>query len=99
MEPAITSQPADHRNAARLGNFTSAHLGKFEPALTLGEALNARCGYLEVRCLGCDTHQTVALDIVRVRREVLDRTSDERDELPPSHGPHLRDDAHREKRA
>jgi hypothetical protein len=34
MEPAITSQPADHRNAARLGNFTSAHLGKFEPALT-----------------------------------------------------------------
>jgi hypothetical protein len=21
--------------------------------------------YLEVRCLGCDTHQTVALDIVR----------------------------------
>jgi hypothetical protein len=22
-------------------------------------------GYLEVRCLGCDTHQTVALDIVR----------------------------------
>jgi len=36
MEPAITSQPADHRNAARLGNFTSAHLGKFEPALTPG---------------------------------------------------------------
>jgi transposase, IS5 family len=34
MEPTITSQPADHRNAARLGNFTSAHLGKFEPALT-----------------------------------------------------------------
>ena len=22
-------------------------------------------GYLEVKCLGCDTHQTVALDIVR----------------------------------
>jgi hypothetical protein len=21
--------------------------------------------YLEVRCLGCDTHQTVALDVVR----------------------------------
>ena len=35
------------------------------PAFTLGDALNAGYGYLEVRCLGCDTHQTVALDIVR----------------------------------
>ena len=32
---------------------------------TLGDALNAGYGYLEVRCLGCDTDQTVALDIVR----------------------------------
>jgi hypothetical protein len=32
---------------------------------TLGDALNAGYGYLEVRRLGCDTHQTVALDIVR----------------------------------
>jgi hypothetical protein len=31
----------------------------------LGDALNAGYLYLEVRCLGCDTHQTVALDIVR----------------------------------
>ena len=35
------------------------------PGPTLGDALNAGYGYLEVRCLGCDTHQTVALDIVR----------------------------------
>jgi hypothetical protein len=35
------------------------------PAKTLGDALNAGYLYLEVRCLGCDTHQTVALDIVR----------------------------------
>jgi hypothetical protein len=30
----------------------------------------AQCGYgyLEVKCLGCDTHQTVALDIVRRRK-------------------------------
>jgi len=28
-------------------------------------ALNAGYPYLEVRCLGCDTHQTVALDVVR----------------------------------
>jgi hypothetical protein len=31
----------------------------------LGDALNAGYRYREVRCLGCDTHQTVALDIVR----------------------------------
>ena len=32
---------------------------------TLRDAPNAGYCYLEVRCLGCDTHQTVALDIVR----------------------------------
>ena len=35
------------------------------PSPTLGDALNAGYLYLEVRCLACDTHQTVALDIVR----------------------------------
>lgn len=39
--------------------------GPAQPSPTLGEALNAGYGYLEVRCLGCDTHQTVAFDIVR----------------------------------
>src|SRR5262245_57710794 len=40
--------------------------GPAQPSPTLGDALNAGYGYLEVRCcLGCDTHQTVALDIVR----------------------------------
>jgi hypothetical protein len=39
--------------------------GPAQPSPTLGDALNAAYGYLEVRCLGCDTHQTVALDIVR----------------------------------
>jgi hypothetical protein len=32
--------------------------------ITLGDALNAGYLYLEVRCLGCDTHQTVTLDVV-----------------------------------
>lgn len=32
---------------------------------SLGDGLNAGYRYLEVKCLGCDTHQTVALDIVR----------------------------------
>jgi hypothetical protein len=39
--------------------------GPAQPSPTLGDAINAGFGYLEVRCLGCDTHQTVALDIVR----------------------------------
>ena len=39
--------------------------GPAQPSPTLGDALNAGYLYLEVRCLGCDTHQTVALDIGR----------------------------------
>ncbi len=42
-----------------------AFQGLGQPSPTLGDALNAGYRYLEVRCLGCDTHQTVALDIVR----------------------------------
>jgi hypothetical protein len=36
-----------------------------QPSPALGDALNAGYLYFEVKCLGCDTHQTVALDIVR----------------------------------
>ena len=50
----------DAWNARMLG-----YKGPAQPSPTLGDALNAGFGYLEVRCLGCDTHQTVALDIVR----------------------------------
>jgi hypothetical protein len=39
--------------------------GPAQPSPTLGDAINAGFGYLEVKCLGCDTHQNVALDIVR----------------------------------
>jgi hypothetical protein len=42
-----------------------AFRGPAQPSPTLGDALNAGYLYLEVRCLGCDTHQTVALDIIR----------------------------------
>jgi hypothetical protein len=35
--------------------------GPAQPSPTLGDALNAGFLYLEVRCLGCDTHQTVPL--------------------------------------
>ena len=39
--------------------------GPAPPSPTIGDAINAGYGYLEVNCLGCKTHQTVALDIVR----------------------------------
>jgi hypothetical protein len=39
--------------------------GPAQPLPTFGDALNAGYAYLEVRCLGCETHQTVALDVVR----------------------------------
>ena len=39
--------------------------GPAQPSPALGDALNAGYRYLEVKCLGCSTHQTVALDIVR----------------------------------
>src|ERR1700709_952560 len=38
--------------------------GPAQPSPLLGEALNAGHRYLEVRCLGCDTNQTVALDVI-----------------------------------
>jgi len=39
--------------------------GPAQPSPTIGDAINGGYPYLEVRCLGCDTNQTVALDIVR----------------------------------
>src|ERR1700761_540673 len=39
--------------------------GPAQPSPTIGDAINGGHGYLEVRCLGCDTHQTVDLTIVR----------------------------------
>ncbi|MGJ4882977.1 hypothetical protein ACQR1N_20260 [Bradyrhizobium sp. HKCCYLRH1073] len=39
--------------------------GPAQPSPMLGDVLNAGFCFLEVRCLGCDTNQTVALDIVR----------------------------------
>jgi hypothetical protein len=42
--------------------------GPAHPSHALCDAINAGYRYLEVRCLDCDTHQTVALDIVSRRR-------------------------------
>lgn len=39
--------------------------GPAQPSPTIGDAINGGYLYLEVRCLGCDTNQSVALDIIR----------------------------------
>ena len=39
--------------------------GPAQPSPALGDAINAGYFYLEVKCLGCSTRQTVALNIVR----------------------------------
>jgi hypothetical protein len=39
--------------------------GPAQPSPALGDAINAGYLYLEVKCLGCNTHQTMALNIVR----------------------------------
>ena len=46
-------------------NRMLAFQGPAQPSPALGDALNAGYLYLEVKCLGCNTHQTVALDIIR----------------------------------
>jgi hypothetical protein len=53
--------------AGELGDWFGADPGGWsaQPSPALGNALNAGYRYLEDRCLGCDTHQAVALDIVR----------------------------------
>jgi hypothetical protein len=56
---------ADKLACLAWNNRMLGYKGPAQPSPTLGDALNAGYGYLEVRCLGCDTHQTVALDIVR----------------------------------
>ena len=56
---------ADQFACIAWNNRMLGYKGPAQPSPTLGDALNAGFGYLEVRCLGCDTHQTVALDIVR----------------------------------
>jgi len=56
---------ADRLSVEACNKRMLAFKGPAQPSPTLGEALNADYGYLEVRCLGCDTNTTVALDIIR----------------------------------
>jgi hypothetical protein len=45
--------------------------GPAQPSPAMGDALNAAYLYLEVKCLGCDTHQAVALGISRRPKTTL----------------------------
>ena len=60
MPPAVVVAAIPAWNKRMLG-----FQGPAQPSPALGDALNAGYRYLEVKCLGCNTHQTVALDIVR----------------------------------
>ena len=55
---------ADRLSVEACNKRMLAFKGPAQPSPTLGEALNADYGYLEVRCLGCDTNTTVALDVI-----------------------------------
>jgi hypothetical protein len=65
-ERAKEARKQADRLACEAWNFRMlGYKGPAQPSPTLGDALNAGYLYLEVRCLACDTHQTVALDVVR----------------------------------
>jgi hypothetical protein len=65
-ERAKEARKTADRLAVKAWNYRMlGYQGPAQPSPTIGDALNAGYGYLDVRCLGCDTHQTVALDIVR----------------------------------
>src|SRR3954454_12682227 len=65
-EQAARSRKTADRLACEAWNKRMlAFQGPAQPSPALGDALNAGYLYLEVKCLGCNTHQTVALNTVR----------------------------------
>jgi len=65
-ERAVTARKEADRLAVRAWNERMlGYQGPAQPSPALGDALNAGFLYLEVKCLGCSTHQTVALNTVR----------------------------------
>jgi hypothetical protein len=70
VRAAAEKAAAARKTADRLGcdawdKRMLAFQGPAQPSPAFGDAINAGYRYLEVKCLGCNTHQTVALDIVR----------------------------------
>ncbi|CAN7311738.1 hypothetical protein LJR220_001647 [Bradyrhizobium sp. LjRoot220] len=65
-EDAARARKAADEIACRAWNMRMLGFqGPAQPSPALGDALNAGYLYLEVKCLGCNTHQTVALNVVR----------------------------------
>jgi hypothetical protein len=65
-ERAATARKEADRLACEAWNQRMlSYRGPAQPSPALGNALNAGYFYLEVKCLGCNTHQTVPLNIVR----------------------------------
>jgi hypothetical protein len=62
---AEARKEADKLACEKPGTSAFGYRGPAQPSPTLDDALNAGYLCLEVRCLGCDTHQIVALDLVR----------------------------------
>ena len=61
-ERAKAARKEADRLACEAWNFRMlGYKGPAQPSPALGDELNAGYGYLEVRCLGCDTHSTIAL--------------------------------------
>jgi hypothetical protein len=59
------AREADRAEAAAWSIRTEGYGGPAQPSPTIAQCINGGLGWLEVRCLGCDTNQTVALDVVR----------------------------------
>jgi hypothetical protein len=64
-QAAKARRVADHLACVAWSRRMLAFQGPAQPSPTLGDALNGGYPHLEVKCLGCETHQTVALNIVR----------------------------------
>src|SRR3954466_10885481 len=62
---AEARKEADRLACVAWNNRMLGYKGSAQPSPALGDALNAGYIYLEVCCLGCDTHQTVASNTVR----------------------------------
>jgi len=55
---AEARKQADRLACKAWNQRTLGFQGSAQPSPTLGDALNAGYLYLEVKCLGCNTHQT-----------------------------------------
>ncbi|OYU91902.1 MAG: hypothetical protein CFE29_03380 [Bradyrhizobiaceae bacterium PARB1] len=69
-ERAIKKRIESDRAACEAWNYRMlGYKGPAQPSPMMGDALNAGYRFLEVRCLGCDTNQTIDLTVIRRPKE------------------------------